>query len=469
MVKPTQVGVPTPHDEEEIYDLRTTRVNHQSFSGGARKPKVRTNFMKKQQSDDASIKEKVKQQNTYDFFSSGSYGCTMHPMMKCNGRKSSSKMGEEYVSKLTIDNIYAENEYEVGQIILKERSKGMTSTDDTVLDFFNIVEKKCKVAKTKMALNTKKHDCQVVQRKRYADEKSYVLFHLKYIPSIEVHAYIYRPSPEENVMTSYNNTSHNLNIRSLIRYHFFALKCIKKLLSLQLVHHDMHLSNVLVDEKNQFNLIDFGITIQMNKLMNPINGKIDTKYLYDMLIAYDPEWGHWSPEYHILCYLTFKNSPLTDKVIDDIVDKYYDNNLLFKAKSEYATYFPPLHSYKKTVKSFLKKEYIVVGENRHDLSKRIIKQSFHTWDLYQVSYVTLCVLRMHDVGQIQSIIDMCKMGLHYDCKKRMDVDFHINKLLFILKTYQNQADTVYDESNSKKPKASDFNHYSLQVTQSKQQ
>ena len=367
-----------------------------------------------------------KQYNNYDFFSSGSYGCVMYPKMKCDGFKSS--YTTKYISKLTIKDKYSENEYAIGQKLLKLKEK---KNYTKLLDSINFVEKKCSIEKNKVNLNKRKHKCKILYPKYKSND--YELFYLKYIPSIDISTYLYHQSNK---------------IQIIYRYYSFVLECIKYLEKNDVIHHDLHASNVIVDEKENYHLIDFGIAIDLTRCY--IDGDLNISYLKTILLGYDPSWLFWPIEYHILGHFLYNNENLTSDVLKDIIDTYYKNNIVFKK------YFSNLKLYKTKVYNFMKKKYINKIPIR-DHIKSILDNSCHTWDLYQLNYLILDIMELYNIQENDALISLCKNALHYNYEMRFDVNFYISQILLILNKNKTEKFLAYTTENiHKTPKMYEF-------------
>ena len=374
-----------------------------------------------------------KNTNNYDFFSSGSYGCTMYPKMKCDGLKSKQKK-PNYMSKLSIEGFYSNNEYEIGQKLMKLKQNNL---HDSIINHINFVEKKCSIKRKKININTNKYDCSILESDKYNHKEDFVLFQLQYIPSKEISKYL----------------NANFNIKLLLRYYFFILKCIQFLSKHNIIHHDLHMSNVIVDKKKEFHLIDFGIAIDYNNCFK--NQELNMNYIKNILITFDPAWEYWSIEYHILCYFVFKKTELTKKELQKIINTYYHKNKIFNH------FFKNMKNYKKIVLDFYSEKFVnKTSINKH--IKEILENSHKTWDIYQVNYVLLVLIRYYDIKNIENIINLCKIGIHYDYTKRHNVDFFINTIISILTNNRKMEHSIYDSDNiQKEPSKEDLQTITL--------
>ena len=69
---------------------------------------------KKTKSNQKLRKPLIKKHNKTPFFSSGTYGCAYYPEYTCHGKKSMKVTGDN-ITKLSIYDVLAENEIEVGK------------------------------------------------------------------------------------------------------------------------------------------------------------------------------------------------------------------------------------------------------------------------------------------------------------------------------------------------------------------
>lgn len=380
-----------------------------------------------------------KKYNTYDFFSSGSYGCTMYPFMKCDGKKTV-KSAPNMISKLSVNNEYSENEYHIGKRLkyLKEQEEKKNHKDPSrstsILDHMNFVERKCSIRKKNLHINHKKYECSILQNKKYKSNKEFTLFYMKYIPSQEMTDYL----------------SKQFDIKIVLRYYYFALKCIQFLSHHNIVHHDMHLSNTIVDEQGDFHLIDFGIAIDMNKVFLHTGHQLNMEYIKHMFITYDPEWGHWPLEYHVMGYMLYREDashPLTSSKIQNIIDAYYDKHTM------YEKFIPNLSEFKKRAQIFLTEQFVTSAseKTKEEIMSDVIEHSWKTWDIYQTSFIVLSLIHMHKIENLDSIVELCKFAIHYDYKsRRRNADYHITRLKQILTQYKSTRDTFYTPDNIKR-------------------
>lgn len=405
--------------------INNEEINHIFFGGKA--ATARGKSLKMFENIDEALEsiEKQKSKGAYSMVSSGSYGCAMYPFMRCDGQPSK-RNSPNQLSKLVPHDDFALNEYNVGRLLLKKREEYRgKGKRDTILEFMNLVERKCEIRRSKVELDTEEYECNILTSEKYNKVNNYLLFQMEYIKSVDFGKKLYT----------------EFDIKVLLRYFYFSLLCIGELLKHRIVHHDMHLSNILVDEMGQYHLIDFGLAIEYSKCFDSFDKKLNMDYLRNILIAYDPEWGHWPVEYHILGFLVFKNKPISKKDISEIVSAYYKKNVVFKDSMKNFDHF------KKNAVEYYASKYAEKGSIEHNIEE-ILRGAYKTWDLYQLAYITLSVLKMFKVSHMDNIKDLCLKNTHYDYKKRQNVEQTKDLFLHILKDYSHAKFVFYDESNS---------------------
>ena len=363
--------------------------------------------------------EKVTKNTKFDFFSSGSYGCTMHPNISCRGNVNPSNT-KNILSKLTIDDVYSNNEYKIGQILKNLKSENKIE-NEIFLNHMIYVTKKCDIKKNKSEINKRKYKCNIINETKKKSENHYVLMYMKYLDSNEFSKVL-------------KNTYNKANVaKLLLKYYFFTIKMISFLCQHKIVHHDLHLSNLLVEkETNNLYMIDFGHAIHVDPILNQ-DVDLNDDQVSSLFHAFDPSWPYWPIEYHVLSFYIFKGKQLNMKDIIYIVDHYYDNVRLFK----HIYSGKKLLQYKAHVVNFIKMKFM----NKIPIKEkalRIIHDSWKTWDLYQTNYLMLSSLLHYKIDFSESLIQICKIGLHYDASMRYDSEFYMNRIIELLKSFTSQ-------------------------------
>lgn len=227
------------------------------------------------------------------FLAAGVYGCVYYPGYTCKGVAMKKK---KFVSKLTILNETSQTEIDVGQV-LKQSPR--------YEDEFVLVERQCPIQQK--SLSEMKEGCEMAEKK-----KQFVLLYSRYIPSKELYDYL-----KENT----------LFVR-MFRCFYQICEKISILIQYRIVHHDLHLGNILYGtESSKLYIIDFGLSILVDKLNT-------SKYLKYTFSRYMPTW-YWYPlDIHFLCYL-IQHGELTEQVVMSTIDTYLKDHQVFSLFKDY--------------------------------------------------------------------------------------------------------------------------------------
>ena len=378
--------------------------------------------------------KQYKTSNSFDFFSQGSYGCVTYPRIRCdNGRKDT--RNKRSISKLTTKTFYTENEYKIGTLLKKikqelteklniDPSDSKSREELEIMEYFNNVESKCEVKKEKLKINKRKHNCKVINK----EDAKVVLMKAKYIDSEEINDYLME----------------HFSVKLLIKYYYIVLSCMKVLHNHHIVHHDLHLGNVLIDKSDDFHLIDFGIAIHVPSFYHEEGNNSDFKtlnftYMRKILLNLEPSWRFWSMEYHILAFYAFKEMPLDNKSLMVLIDKYFDGD----NKEIFGHYFGRIADYKQKCFEFYSEKY--VNDDPYEKHCRyIIDNASFSWDIYQVNYIMLYLLKIYKISYADSLIDLLKTGLHYDFERRHDAEYYLVDVLSISQQHSQLHESMFE-------------------------
>ena len=347
------------------------------------------------------------------FFSSGVFGCTHYPNMKCDGKQNNfnHKNKNPLISKLTAYDNTAKNEYLIGKKLKHLQNKKNSP--------IVVVESKCKIKKKAVKRITKKYeDCDTIVKKSRSDE--YVLFYSKYFQSETAFEYI----------------RNDKSVLRLFRVYFFSLKVISLLCKNNVVHMDFHFNNLIHDKQNNFHLIDFGLAFDLDKFYKNNNkNKIDKKSLRSVLHTHNPEWLHFPIEIHILSFFVFKGRPLSESRLSFIIDQHYD--AIVSETKAFDIIFDDLTTYKYSVYEHYSKKFV----NQKPIEEHImniVSNAWNTWDTYRIARNIIRKLHSINDGRVttmfkKKVID----SLHFDYKKRPSAESLVkdNFLLHLDKSF----------------------------------
>ena len=287
--------------------------------------------------------------------------------------------------------------------------------------------KRCDINKKKVSINKNKYSCKVIEKNKDSHHNKFMLLYMDYLPSTEFSKVLKRTKSKKGI------------IKLLLKYYYFSMTMIDFFCKQNLVHHDLHLSNILVEkDTKKMYIIDFGHGLQINKLLVPGDNKINDDYAFKLLHDFDASWPYWPIEYHILTFYYYEKQELTLSQIKEIVDEYYDNVKLFQLIYTEKR----LKTYKSKVVDFVKGKYMNDKKTIHEKIVQIITESWQTWDLYQTNYLMYASLIHYDIDFSEELKDLCKMGLHYDFSLRYDASFYTQRLMNLLVDF-NQEGSKY--------------------------
>ena len=343
-----------------------------------------------------------------NFFSSGKYGCTYYPRVNCSGIQSSRTT--KYISKISLNDFYSKNEYNIGKKLKK-------------IDKTSIIpiEKRCYVKSKKLKDVKRNYSCRVFKEQN----EKYVILYSKYIESSGIHTHLF---------------NENIALKDIFKFYIFTIKQVNLFIENNIIHKDLHLDNIIINPttKKKY-IIDFGLSI-CTKYFYTSKNQLNYKYLNHIFLVFDPEWSYWPIENHILCYFLFKKTKLTEESLTDILDKYFNHNYVFKQSVD-------VMKYKQNVFQFYKEKYI----NDEDIEiyiKEILSDAWKTWDMYQHSYILLIFIYKENVNNINSFKNMLFRSLHYDYLKRPSIHDLLSNYYHMLKSYKKTINHIYPITKS---------------------
>jgi serine/threonine protein kinase len=339
-----------------------------------------------------------------DKIGEGSYGCIYHPALNKDGSESENK---KFVSKIQKDNKYANNEIKIGELVSK--------IDGYINHFAPILMKeKLKITKVKKNFF---NDCSALEDD---DKKSgnLIMMKMEYINGEEFIDYLIKN--KENVTI----------VKNLISSYTHLLTSIKLLTETRVIHFDIKGDNILFNKDKEIPIIiDFGLSINMNEL---INQSISLDKLKKFFYVFGPDYYIWPIEVHYICYLLNVNEEPTEAEITKICDEYVDNNIPLKINCSRDF----IKSYLKSCKDILMKlNLLTFGDKINS-----VLSSWYTWDNYSLSIIYLqFIYYLNITGYIKNNLiikfsELLLTNINPDPKKRLNV----------LKTKQHFTEFLYN-------------------------
>jgi len=231
----------------------------------------------------------------------GTFGCVYHPGMTCNHEPLDAK----YITKIHASNeTTAENEIAI--------SKKVQTIPNYELYFSPILEN-CEV-------NLAKVNREEVEKCNFAKDDinhqkpiTYMSTKIRFIEGNSLLEYVIEKQKTNQPATMY----------SLVLTLYNKLcKSVKKLTEKEIVHFDLRENNMIVSKKGEPILIDFGISIDFEKI-----NKNSKNSLKNIFYAYTTQYKPWCIEIVLICFiLHHKPSQLTNDKIMEIFDEVMEHN-----------------------------------------------------------------------------------------------------------------------------------------------
>jgi serine/threonine protein kinase len=307
----------------------------------------------------------------------GTYGCIYHPGFKCNDEDEVDDVGG-YATKIH-SNI---NKSIVGnEIAISEKITGNIADYDLYLS--PIIEN-CEVNLAKVSKVSAYEDvgkCKIIS-KDIKDKKSttYVSTKMKYIEGNTLYKHV-----EQLVKTIKINTKIYEEIATL--YKKICLG-VDKLTQIRVVHFDLKENNIIVTKSGTPIIIDFGISIDMDKLLNKRNTTGVAKLLDAAFYAYSTDYSPWCIDIVLISDIVQKQKP-NDKIKSSNVMGIFDE-VMRKNKLASKIYLKEgLKIYREKFKQNIADKYndTVNTHLLHDLL-----ENYASWDLYSATLLFIEML-----------------------------------------------------------------------------
>jgi len=302
----------------------------------------------------------------------GSYGCVFYPGFDSKGKKV-----KKDVTKITTQVLEAKTEYLCGKILKQV---------DNYEKYFGLVEFIYPIRLS--SISTKlRNECRFTAEQ---DAKKYLALRSKYIPHIR--------------FPDFFKVNHNI-------YHYFTffeyiLQALVLTTQNQIVHHDLHLGNVVLNKNTMRPIImDFGVSMVMKQFIQ--KKKLNYHLLKHKFGIYDATWHNWSLEIHFISWFmkhTQKNS-LTTNDIHSIIDTFVDENPVLEEFSS---------DFKEKYRQAALSVYLPYAKkSRRTIIISLLKY-WKTWDLYTISVGFLYLLKSFtDFNEtIIQFIQLLTMNIH---------------------------------------------------------
>jgi len=348
--------------------------------------------------------------------SQGGFGCVYYPGIRCDGKTDPRK---NIVTKLQRRDFNADNEIKIGKLVRKIPNYRL---------FYLPVIKSCPVSLREVDKSIVS-ECKIVSEN---DKLKYVLMEIPYVSN----------SPFFDILSDVSVGKKRL-ILSITESFRFLLDAIGYLLDDGIVHFDIKGENILYNTtSNEPQLIDFGISIPINKINN--------KNIKDYFYVYAPDYYIWPLEVHIINFLLHEtDGDLTPENALSIATLYTKSN---KALKIFSPNFIEMYfeNCEKVIEQY-------IGKPRKETINTLIKMH-KTWDNYALSVMYLKAFRylfsegFHRNPMIIHFSQILLLNISPDSDKRLSIDEtkkKFNDIFYIdgnVKDYMDLVESVdYDK------------------------
>lgn len=326
--------------------------------------------------------------------SKGAYGCVYYPKVRCSGKQTNNT---KYVSKIQEINFTSKNELYISNIIKTQIPR--------YNNMFSVIVRSCPI-QYKEIKDTEIADCPLINK----DDNEIVLMDLEYIKNVDIYRFL-----------EISNDFYFI-IRKMLHSYKYLLNSINELLTQKIVHFDLKPDNILIDTTLSVPIIiDFGLSLDVNKVLQAFGGeKTNVGLLKNYFFTSYPRYYIWPVEVHYICYLLNVNEQPTEKDVERICEEYVDGNEILQIL--YSKSF--VNKYKsECVKSLLR----FIGEKSTNVIKKIVEESYSTWDNYSLSIIMmnfLHLLNFNGFGENKLVVDFSQLlltNIHPDFRRRMSI------------------------------------------------
>ena len=338
------------------------------------------------------------------FLGEGSYGCVYYPGIDCKGKKNKKKT----ITKIQEINFYSKNEKNIGKYIkrnIKNYKQYFSPVIKSCVVKFQIIEKadlnlkKCdtifedynylknyheKFGYSNSSDDKTFSDSQLRNLKNTIDEQYYLMY-VYYIKNKTLKDYY----NDINIFSNF--------VINLLNNFALLLNSLMLLNKVRIVHNDLHVNNILINLKtNKPVIIDFGLSLEINKCYKFNKDYIDFSYLKNILMDYKLDSYHVNIEKRFITFIiynktdTFKSNVndnnatnvLTKNNIDFFIKDCYDSII---NNQEIRVIFndTELDDYKKSLEKFY---YQFLNKTKYPKYNIIIKFLLEYLDKYNDLY-----------------------------------------------------------------------------------
>lgn len=334
------------------------------------------------------------------FMGQGSYGCVYRKQLKCLNKKTKWSK-EPRLNKIQRSNKTAEREIAVSEEVRKIPKFQL---------YFSPVLNYCL---TDLAQLSKpdidkcdfiNHNIYQARKDGIKENKGYIEEELKgqsseaALPKTATNLrfpltetkYIFGESLNKYMKIATTNKKNTCLAKKLMYFNQLLIHSLKQLVKHRIVHADLNDGNILIDNTDRPIIIDFGLSINLNKALTKDTAK-QAFFFYPFtdtgsIDSYEP----WAPEIAINSYLIAKigwDTTVTEShisIIKSISDRYIDG-LKFATTHAKTMTLQDIQSYKTKKHQIINK---FLDKKVQNIITDLTEASFHLWDIYAIGIMT---------------------------------------------------------------------------------
>ena len=305
----------------------------------------------------------------------GTFGCIYHPGINCNHKPQDTK----YVTKIHASNERTtQNEINISKKIQKIKDYEM---------YFSPVLENCKVDLAEVDREDVEK-CKFIQKDIQNNVKSmsYMSTKIKYIEGDSLYKYVEKQKKKVSGNKLY----------SIITFLYKTLCTnVKKMSAIKVVHYDLKENNIIVTKRGIPIIIDFGISIDMEKVKESNESKKNAFYVYST------DYSPWCIEIVLINYILHKKDQVNSDDIMRIFDELMKNNKISNVEYLKDTF----QEYRENFKTKIADKY---SEKPNQQLLEHLLTTYEKWDLYSVTMMFIQILKKTEINPDENHVRQIK-------------------------------------------------------------
>lgn len=279
----------------------------------------------------------------------GSYGCIFNPGINCENNK----LTKKYITKVQKQKEISKKETKIGKEIQKivQYEK-----------YFAPIIETCK-------LNLKKINNKEIRKCNFIDTNkldSYESNQILFVGNKTLFTYVLDIIHKKDFL------------KKILKMYIIIIEGQKKLHEKDIIHLDIKENNIVITDKGNPKIIDFGLS--------HILTDIKSQQYKEIFFIYAPEYSPWCIEIAVINYIIHKlndewmDKEITVDILEKIVNEYIKNNISIK------------ELFTEKEKKIIKENYINYLKSKITTGEKMIKElmmTYRTWDTYSINITFL--------------------------------------------------------------------------------